>query len=150
MGPALLQSSCKVNPGPSRPSTDACTRRQFQSLCRDKIDTILDCGPTLWQSHAVCKANSPQGSLAPYVNKSLWLDPRVLVGATFTLQLRNFLKTLRKFGWSFWKSFISRLIQPELSNLMAKSVFIIIFQTSYAYSVSNWESNSVKSKIVST
>jgi hypothetical protein len=40
MGPEPLQSSCKVTPGPSCPSAVARTRRQFQILCREPVDSL--------------------------------------------------------------------------------------------------------------
>jgi hypothetical protein len=40
MGPAPLQPSCKVTPGPCRPKAVACTRRQLQSLCRKPVDSL--------------------------------------------------------------------------------------------------------------
>jgi hypothetical protein len=40
MGTAPLQFSCKVTPGPSRPSAIACTRRQLPSLHREPVDSL--------------------------------------------------------------------------------------------------------------
>jgi hypothetical protein len=79
------KTSCKVH-WQCKLVPFAAIRRQhwvgYRSLF--KLETSLNCGAKLWQSHTVCKANSPQGRLAPYVDKPVWLDPRVLVGATFT------------------------------------------------------------------